>query len=174
VSPRGGADLRFAMSWVSTSVPLPEPAIPPGRPMRSPRALRAAERPATRSPGHQEGPDLRGPVVRQARQSASGERSGYPAAMKGGVGVYEAGRLLPPTSARQRARRRTIGFVLRATRGWRVLGRHNGRPARARAEPRRIAFVRSAGAARMLRREGERPRDSGPPLISGRACRRGA
>jgi hypothetical protein len=76
---RSSAEARFPRSWVSTSVPLPEPAIPPGRPMRSPRALRAAERPATRSPGHQEGPDLRRPVVRQARQSASGERSGYPA-----------------------------------------------------------------------------------------------
>jgi hypothetical protein len=36
------------------------------------------------------------------------------------------------------------------------------------------ARVHSAGAARMLRRQGERPRDSGPRLISGRACRRGA
>jgi hypothetical protein len=34
-------------------------------------------------------------------------------------------RLLPPTSARQRARRRTIGFMLRATGGWRVLGRQS-------------------------------------------------
>ena len=43
--------------------------------------------------------------------------------------------LLSPTSARQRARRRTIGFVLRTTRGWRVLGRHSDRDRTSSAGP---------------------------------------
>jgi hypothetical protein len=57
------------------------PPAEAGNPARAsdavaPGATASERRRATLSPGHQAGPDVRSPVVRVTRQSASGERSG--------------------------------------------------------------------------------------------------
>jgi hypothetical protein len=85
-----------------------------------------------------------------------------------------------PSSERRCAPLRTTALISRRRGIGRLQRRQRDRPGWGRSVSRRTivfaprARVRSAGVARMLRSEGDRPRDSGPSLMSGRACRRGA
>ena len=146
--------------------------------MRSPRALRAAERPATRSPGHQEGPDLRGPVVRQARQSASGERSGYPAVRIARTASPQEATERRATPARSshdfgvagpavRCRRRTDGVTTAALAPYTC--RHECRSRRGRRRPSRSSPISQLSASSAGRRRGRSGRSPGFPRQQG-AC----
>jgi hypothetical protein len=77
---------RVPRNWLSPSAPLDGPPGPSAHATWRRRALRAAERPATRLPGTG-GCPTSGSVALPARESAPGERSGYPAACKPRLGT---------------------------------------------------------------------------------------